>query len=67
MIVIDDHDDFQKSLAESLFQSTTWSFRVVTLNEMIDEKLESDTYVICLADVYRPYLHPMKQQTLNTG
>jgi NADPH:quinone reductase-like Zn-dependent oxidoreductase/malonyl CoA-acyl carrier protein transacylase/ubiquinone/menaquinone biosynthesis C-methylase UbiE len=66
LIVIDDHDDFQKSLAESVVQSITWSSRVLTLNEMVDEKLESDNYIICLADVYQPYVHPMTQQTLNT-
>lgn len=65
LIVIDD-DDFQKSLAENGLQSTSWNARVLTLNEMADEKLESGDYVICLADVYRPFLHPMRQATLNT-
>ena len=65
LTVIDD-DDFQKSLAESLLQSTSWDSRVLTLNEMAGEKLEPGDYVICLADVYRPFLHPMRQATLNT-
>lgn len=66
LIVIDDDDDFQSSLAESVLQSTSWNSRVLNLNEMADEKLESGDYVICLADVYRSFLHPMRQATLNT-
>ncbi|KAF2470531.1 polyketide synthase PksD [Lindgomyces ingoldianus] len=66
LIVIDDDDSFQKALAESLLHNTTWNSRVLTLTEMIVEKLETNNYVVCLADVYRPYLHPMKQQTLKT-
>lgn len=64
LIVID--DDFQKSLAQSVLQSTSWNSRVLTLDEMADEKVESGDYVICLADIYRPFLHPMTQATLNT-
>ncbi|KAL8717110.1 MAG: hypothetical protein Q9225_005621 [Loekoesia sp. 1 TL-2023] len=64
LIVID--DDFQKSLAQIVLQSTSWNSRVITLNEMADEKLESSDYIICLADVYRLFLHPMRQATLNT-
>lgn len=65
LIVIDD-DDFQKALAESVLQRTSWNPRVLTLGEMADEKLESGDYIICLADVYQPFLHPMRQATLNT-
>lgn len=65
LIVIDD-DDFQKSLAESFLRSTSWSSRVLTLNETADEKLEPGDYVICLADVYRLFLHPMRHATLKT-
>ena len=65
LIVIDD-DDFQKSLAESILQSTSWKSRLFTLNEMADERLESGDYIICLADVYRLFLHPMRQATMNT-
>ncbi|KAI9646805.1 hypothetical protein NHQ30_004804 [Ciborinia camelliae] len=49
VLIVVDDDDFQKSLAESI----------------ANEKLESGDYVICLADVYRPFLHPMRQATLN--
>lgn len=66
LIVIDDDDSFQKALAESLLHNSTWEPRVLTLTEMMAEKLEADSYVVCLADVYQPYLHPMTQQTLNT-
>ena len=66
LMVIDDDDNFQKSLAKSILQSTSWSSRVLTLDKMADEKLKSDDYIICLADVYQPFLHPMKQATLNT-
>ncbi|KAK4203182.1 polyketide synthase [Triangularia verruculosa] len=73
-IVVLDDDDFQKSLAQSVLQSSSsassWnsnSSRVLTLSEMAEEnKLESGDIVICLADVYRPFLHPMGQTTLNT-
>lgn len=66
LMLIDDNDDFQKSLAESVLQSTSWSSRVLTLDKMADEKLESGDYVICLTDVHQPFLHPMTQATLNT-
>ncbi|PVH94279.1 hypothetical protein DM02DRAFT_693560 [Periconia macrospinosa] len=66
LIVIDDHDDFQRLLADSVFRNSTWTFRVFTLSDMVHEKLDPDSYIICLADVYRPCLHPMKQQTLKT-
>ncbi|KAK3385761.1 polyketide synthase PksD [Podospora didyma] len=69
LIVVVDDDDFQKSLAQSVLQrSTSWDInsRVLTLSEMADEKLEPSDHVICLADVYRPFLHPMSQTTLNT-
>lgn len=65
LIVIED-DDLQKSLAERVRRSISWSSRVLTLNEMEDEKLELGDYVICLVEVYRPFLYPMKQATLNT-
>jgi len=66
-IVIDGDDDFQKLLAESVLtlNSTAWNFEVRTLSDIGDEKLEPDSFVVCLADVYRPYLHPMTHQTLN--
>jgi NADPH:quinone reductase-like Zn-dependent oxidoreductase/malonyl CoA-acyl carrier protein transacylase/SAM-dependent methyltransferase len=68
LIVVMDDDDFQRSLAEIVRQSlnTNWNPQVRTLNEMADEKLDSGDYVICLADVYRPFLQPMSQTTLNT-
>ena len=66
IVIDDDDDDFQKLLAETVLQRTSWNSRVLTLNEMADEKLEPGDYVICLADVYRPFLHPMRQVTLNT-
>ncbi|KAL1603469.1 putative PKS/NRPS-like protein biosynthetic cluster [Paraconiothyrium brasiliense] len=66
LVVIDNEDDFQKSLAETFLRNTSRDCRVLALKEMVDEKLESDDYVICLADVYRPYLHPMTQTTLDT-
>ncbi|CAI6290866.1 unnamed protein product [Periconia digitata] len=66
VIVVNDNDAFQKSLAESLVNNTTWSSRVLTLTEVSAEKLETDNYVVCLADVYRPFLYPMTQQTLDT-
>ncbi|KAF1974305.1 polyketide synthase PksD [Bimuria novae-zelandiae CBS 107.79] len=66
LLVIDDEDGFQKSLAITVLEKTGWKFRVLTLSEMTDEKLESGDYVICFADVHQPYLHPMKQTTLNT-
>lgn len=66
LIVIDDHDNFQKSLADILLQFSSWNVRVLTLNAMVEERLESNNYIICLADVYRPCLHPMKHQMLNT-
>ena len=50
LVVIDNHDDFQSSLAESVSQNRAWNLRVLTLNEMVDEKLASNDYVICLAD-----------------
>lgn len=65
VLIVTDDDDFQKSLAESVLQSTSWNSRVLSLNEMADEKLESGDYVICLADVYRLFLHPMRHATLH--
>ncbi|KAL1857091.1 Type I Iterative PKS [Diaporthe australafricana] len=66
LIVVMGDDDFQKSLAEGIVQSTSWNSRVLTLSEMAHEKLDSGDHVICLADVYRPFLQPMGQTTLNT-
>lgn len=65
-ILVTDDDDFQKSLAESFLQSISWNCRVLTLNEMADDKLESGDCIICLADVHQPFLQPMRQTTLNT-
>lgn len=66
VLIVIDEDDFQKSLAESIFQSTSWNSQVLTLNEMVDVKLESGDYVVCFVDVYKPFLHPMTQAKLNT-
>ncbi|KAJ8112206.1 hypothetical protein ONZ43_g5443 [Nemania bipapillata] len=66
VILVIDEDEFQKSLAGSLLQNTSWNSRVLTVNEMADVKLESSDHVICLADVYSPFLHPMRQTTLNS-
>jgi NADPH:quinone reductase-like Zn-dependent oxidoreductase/SAM-dependent methyltransferase len=66
VLLVTDDDNFQKALAECVLQSTSWNSRVFTLSEMADEKLEPGDYVICLADVYRPFLQPMTQATLNT-
>lgn len=66
VLLVIDQDDFQKSLAESVLQHTSWNSRVLTLDEMAEEKLESGDYIICLADVYRLFLHPMTHATLST-
>ncbi|KAJ2984539.1 hypothetical protein NUW58_g6007 [Xylaria curta] len=66
VLIVIDNDGIQKSLAESVVQGISWDSQVLTLNEMTDMKLESGDYVICLADVYQPFLHPMKQATLST-
>lgn len=65
LVVIDDSNDSQRSLAETFLQESSWSSRVVTFTEMRDEKLEPGDFIICLADVYQSYLHPMEQTTLN--
>ncbi|KAI1349204.1 polyketide synthase PksD [Xylaria sp. FL0043] len=66
VLIVTEEDGFQKSLAESVLEGTSWKSLVITLNEMSDVKLEPSDYVICLADVHHPFLHPMKQATLTT-
>jgi NADPH:quinone reductase-like Zn-dependent oxidoreductase/SAM-dependent methyltransferase len=63
-VVVDD-DEFQNALANNIVQAASWNSRVLALKEMADQKLESGDYIVCLADVYKPFLHPMKQETLN--
>lgn len=66
LIVIAEHDDFQKSLADLLLQNSPWDVHILTLNAILNEKFDPDSHIICLADVYRPSLHPMTPQTLTT-
>lgn len=65
LIVVMEDDDFQKSVAEDILQSTSWDAQVVTFDEVADGKPQPGACVICLADVCRPFLQPMGQTTLS--
>lgn len=65
LIVVMADDDFQKSVAESILQSTNWNAQVIKFNELADGKLQSGDHIICLADICRPLLQPMDQTTLS--